>query len=168
MTGYNFIGIDLLEVGILIALPSFIGALSSDYVKTLQGTYLKVKVGRVLASGAFATFVGVSAFYNYFKSIDNMNLLMLICFLVGMIAFELVQYLATLDGWLKLVGKLKNILIPVFQMLSAFNEFRKSYKGLGGNPDGAVSKLEQTQIPQPQEPKPPDPPPQKEGEQHDI
>lgn len=122
------VDVDVLNIIVLVALPSFAGGLISDYVNTIKGKYLGVKLGRVLASGAFATFLGFSGFYRFFISIDNTNLLMLICLLIGLVSFEIVQYLVTLDDWFVLAVKLKSLVVFLGETLEAFREIRRAYR----------------------------------------
>lgn len=118
----------LFDFIVLVLLPAISGSFTSDYVKTLKGEYLKVKLVRVFIGAVFSVIISYSLIFEPLVVADNPNLLMLASFLLSLLGFELAQGFCTLDGLVGIVGKLDLIIQPILGWMRDFNEFRQSKK----------------------------------------
>lgn len=92
----------------IVLLLAFVGSVAKDYIAAFNGEH-KLSIVRILLSTVTACLL-IMVFSNFL--IDNLGIkgLVGVSFFAGLIGFELLQDISSIDGLLKLVNKVTAIL----------------------------------------------------------
>ena len=92
----------------IVLLLAFVGSVAKDYIAAFNGEH-KLNIVRILLSTVTACLI-IMVFSNFL--IDNLGIkgLVGVSFFAGLIGFELLQDISSIDGLLKLVNKVTAIL----------------------------------------------------------
>ena len=92
----------------IVLLLAFVGSVAKDYIAAFNGEH-KLSIVRILLSTVTACLI-IMVFSNFL--IDNLGIkgLVGVSFFAGLIGFELLQDISSIDGLLKLVNKVTAIL----------------------------------------------------------
>ena len=92
----------------IVLLLAFVGSVAKDYIAAFNGEH-KLSIVRILLSTVTACLL-IMVFSNFL--IDNLGIkgLVGVSFFAGLIGFELLQDISSIDGLLKLVNKITAIL----------------------------------------------------------
>ena len=108
---------------VYIILPAFVGGYASDYFKTISHEKMKISIKRVLLAAVIATIISF-ALLDFINMAERMALLAFISLVLGMIGFEILYGMSSIDNMVILLKKLSSLLGPIFVLMGQINELR--------------------------------------------
>ena len=107
-----------------IVIPGFVGAYASDFIKTLRHEEMKVSLIRVILATVLSCVINF-IFVEWLIEINRKALIPFICFVLGLLGFELLHGLSTIDNIVALLSRLSKVLTFIMDVLEQANEVRK-------------------------------------------
>jgi len=131
----------------LIVIPAFVGSYGSDYLMTLKHENMKVSVIRILLAMALS-FAITFALLDILLEINKMPLIPLISLILGLLGFELINGLSSIENILVLLKKLSDVLSSFTTVIRHLNEARKTHakpeqKGVGESDAGNIKNTDE-------------------------
>lgn len=113
----------LINWAVFIILPAFVGSYASDYFKTLKQEDMKISFRRVILASAIA--IAVSAiFIEWIIYTDRREILLFVNLILGLLGFELLYGLSSIDNMITLLKKLSSLIKPITTLIRQINEVR--------------------------------------------
>jgi len=118
-----------------IIMPGFVGAYASDYIKKLKHEEMKVSLIRVILATVIACII-TFIFMDWLIEINRKPVIPFITLVLGLLGFELLHGLSSINNIVALLKKLSKVLTHIVDMIDQVNEARKLIAAKRGKKDG--------------------------------
>ena len=108
---------------VYIILPAFVGGYAGDYFKTISHKNMKISITRVLLAAVIATIISL-ALLDFINMAERMALLAFISFILGMLGFEFLYGMSSIDNIVVYLKKISSLLSPIIALAGQINELR--------------------------------------------
>jgi len=114
---------ELIKWTVYIVLPALVGSYASDYFKTLKQEEMRISFRRVILASAIAVAISF-IFLDRLMLADRRAILPIISLVLGLIGFELLHGLSSIDNMVALLRKISTLLSPILTLIRQVNEVR--------------------------------------------
>jgi len=114
---------EFIKCTVYIVLPALVGSYASDYFKTLKQEDIRISFRRIILAAAIAVVI-TFIFLDWLIYTNRRALLPLVSLVFGLLGFELLYGLSSIDNMVTLLKKISSLLNPIFLLIRQINEVR--------------------------------------------
>lgn len=108
---------------VYIILPAFVGSYASDYFKSLNQEALRLSMKRILLATVIAVII-TKLFLEGMIDAQRRAMLPFICLVLGLLGFELLHGMSSLENMIGLIKQLSKLIVPLIVLAREINEVR--------------------------------------------